>query len=154
YAYNDQAIERARNERRSIRGQFAGMTDFFVPIMDERSVHAVVVSGPVATSVPTTADVLERWRSLTGRQGHPSDPEFSHFVSITLGTLLVEGERLDRYQRLLECFATLCAGRGDAHALAEESWALRTKLEDARFEQRMWETARSMVNEQTTRVWF
>src|SRR5262249_48149584 len=119
-----------------------------------RSVHAVVVSGPVATSVPTTADVLERWRSLTGRQGHPSDPEFSHFVSITLGTLLLEGERLDRYQRLLECFATLCAGRGDAHALAEESWALRTKLEDARFEQRMWETARSMVNEQTARVWF
>jgi len=37
--------------------------------------------------------------------------------------------QLGRYQRMLECFALLSAGRGDARALAAEAAALREEIE-------------------------
>jgi AraC-like DNA-binding protein len=47
----------------------------------------------------------------------------------------------------------MCAGRGDAHELAAEASELRGKLEKLRFPDWVWASARSMINENTTRTW-
>jgi AraC-like DNA-binding protein len=151
--YNGRCLDRALSEGRTILGRHAGFSDLFVPIDAHGHVHAVLVTGPFLTERPTGTDILERWRWITGRQGHPSDPEFAHYVAKTLDALLLEGEQLSRYRRFLECFAALCSGTGDAGALSAEAAALRTKLEQSRFTYRVWEEARTMVDARTERVW-
>jgi AraC-like DNA-binding protein len=152
-AYNARCIQRAIRKNETVLGRHRGFSDLFVPIGTGDAVHAILVTGPFATERPTSRDVLERWHGITGRHGHPSDPEFSHYLSVTLSTLLLEGEQLGRYQRMLECFALLSAGRGDARALAAEAAALREVIEQTRFVDRMWEGARSMVDPRTTAAW-
>jgi AraC-like DNA-binding protein len=152
-AYNMRCIDRALRKDETVLGRHAGFSDFFVPIGTEHTVHAVLVTGPFSTERPTSRDILERWFAITGRHGHPSDPEFSLYLSMTLQTLLLEGDQLGRYQRMLECFASLSAGRGDARALAAEAAALREEIEQTRFFDRMWEAARSMVDPRTTAAW-
>src|SRR5262245_5451693 len=93
YVYNDGTVIRVRKERRTLLMEMAGFFDFFVPIGTPSRVDAVLVTGPFATRRPRSEDIQERWRWLTGRQGHPSDPEFAHYLSMTLDTLTLEGER-------------------------------------------------------------
>src|SRR6476659_7494067 len=124
YDYNDSTVARVRKERRTHLVTLAGFSDFFVPIGTKSRVHAVLVTGPFATHRPKSEEVLERWRWLTGRQGHPSDPEFAHYLSMTLDALTLEGEQIGRYQRWLECFAALVGGQGDAQALASRGLEL------------------------------
>ncbi|HEV8246503.1 MAG TPA: AraC family transcriptional regulator [Polyangiaceae bacterium] len=153
HAYNMRCIERCQRKHEPVLGAHAGFFDFFVPVGTDDTVHAVLVSGPFATARPTSGDVLERWHALTGRRGHPSDPEFSLYLSTTLQTLVLEGAQATRYQRMLTCFAMLCAGLGDARALAAEAATLREEVEQARFAARMWQAARSMVDPRTTAGW-
>ena len=35
-------------------------------------------------------EILERWHGLTGRHGHPSDPEFAHYIAMTLDALVLD----------------------------------------------------------------
>jgi AraC-like DNA-binding protein len=151
--YNERCFVRVYRERKTVHGKHAGFHDFYVPIAAHGTVHAVLATGPFSISRPTSSEILERWHWLTGRHPHPSDPEFSHYLEVTLDTLVLEGEQLGRYQRLLECFAKLSAGLGDARALASEAGALRAKLEQARYVDWMWSQARTMVDERTRRVW-
>jgi len=136
-----------------VLGHHAGFSDLFVPVEVDGRPPTVLVTGPFSTVRPTRADLLSRWRWLTGRAGHASDPAFSRYVAITLDTLLLEGEQLARFRRMVEILATLCAGRGDAHALGAEAYDLRTKVEAARFVNHTWEAARTMVDESTARTW-
>jgi AraC-like DNA-binding protein len=152
-AYNNRCSEKARRQKKTVLGHHAGFSDFFVPIATSEKVHTLLVTGPFATARPTSTDLLQRWHWLTGRRGHPSDPEFVRYVSSTLDALLLEGEQLRRYQRMLECLAALCAGHGDAHALGSEASGLRTVLEVERFADHTWEAARTMVDERTARTW-
>jgi AraC-like DNA-binding protein len=151
--YNERCFSRVYRDRKTVHGKHAGFHDFYVPIMVGDTIHAVVATGPFAISRPSSAEILERWHWLTGQHPHPSDPEFSHYLAVTLDTLLLEGEQMARYQRLVECFASLSAGTGDARALATEVAALRTKLEEARYVDWMWHQVRTMVDERTARVW-
>ena len=112
------------------------------------------MTGPLATRRPTASDVLERWRWLTGQTGHLSDPAFFDYVTSTLNLLTLEKVQLGRYRRFLECLAMLVAERGDARQLALEAAALHANLEEARFVDRMWDSARRMVDERTARSWF
>src|SRR5262245_20015121 len=75
--YNSECREQALAERRIVRGKFRGYTDLFVPLFLRGEPVAVLVVGPVATERPTAVRALELWREISGRQGHPSDPEFS-----------------------------------------------------------------------------
>jgi AraC-like DNA-binding protein len=152
-AYNERCLERAFRSNETVLGRHAGFSDLFVPIGADGAVHAVLVVGPIATARPTSRDILERWYDITGRHGHPSDPEFSHYLSVTLSTLLLEGEQLGRFQRMVECLASLCAARGDARALAAEASALRETVERTRMVDRMWEAARSMVDPRMSAAW-
>src|SRR5882672_3526323 len=76
-AYNAHGIEQAWGTGRTVLGQHAGHSDYFVPVYSGGKVRAVVVTGPFATRRPTAADLLERWRAITGKHGRMSDREFS-----------------------------------------------------------------------------
>ena len=81
------------------------------------NVRAIVATGPFLTSRPTSVDVIGRWRWLTGRQGHPADPEFSRYLSMTLSTLVLDGALLSMFERFLSRFALLLAGDARAQVL-------------------------------------
>ena len=72
---------------------------------------------------------------------------------LTLATLTLEGPLLGAFERLIECFAKLVMGKGNLNTLATESEDLKLKLLAARFPNRMWEAARSMVDESTSHAW-
>src|SRR5258708_7894403 len=107
FEYNDRCLRRARREKATVVGRHAGFYDLFVPIIVGGDVWAYVVTGPFVTARPTSADILRRWLQLTGRQGHPDDPEFYKYLEITLGTLVLEGEQVGAFQALVERLAEL-----------------------------------------------
>ena len=102
YAYNDRLRKQAWQSQRTVVGTHRGMLDFAVPVVTEGVTRAVMLTGPMLPSPPTSASVLEGWRSLTGRQGHPSHPEFARYLSRVLDTLVLDGNRSQLFQRLLE----------------------------------------------------
>ena len=87
-----------------------------------------------------------------GSQGRLGDASFSHYLSTTLGMLTLEGPLLHDFRRLLVCLSRLFEGSDDNEQLARDIAALRTKLLDARFAERMWDEATAMVDERTARM--
>jgi AraC-like DNA-binding protein len=152
-AYNARSVACARREKHALCFEHAGFSDFFVPIVHRGAVEALLITGPFSTRRPTSAEVSERWRWLTGRHGHVSDPAFADYVAATLATLTLEDDQLGRYQRWLEVLALMLAERGDLRALGAEAAQLSAKLEATRFVERMWESAREMLDERTVGVW-
>ncbi|HEV8244465.1 MAG TPA: AraC family transcriptional regulator, partial [Polyangiaceae bacterium] len=114
---------------------------------------AILITGPFATARPTSAEILERWRGLSGRQGNPADPEFSDYVAATLDTLVLSAGHAKLFERFAVCVARLLAGDGDPRALLDEAEPLRDELERSRSVDRMWAAARSMVDPRTSRSW-
>jgi AraC-like DNA-binding protein len=152
-AYNERCIAEARRRRAPFVGQHAGFSDLFVPLGSDDAVDPVLVTGPFSTEPPCGVDVLERWRRLTGRQGHPSDPELADYVAATLSALVLEGPRLSAFQRLVQCLARLMADRGSPEVTLAEVGVVRDELADARLAERMWEAVHAMVREATSRSW-
>ena len=72
--YNARNRALALKTRKPVRGEHAGFSDFFVPIVVRDKVIALLVTGPFSLKRPTCASILERWHWLTGRRGHPADP--------------------------------------------------------------------------------
>jgi hypothetical protein len=130
-----------------------GLSDLFVPILSLGRVVAVLVAGPFVTVRATGVEILERWRSLTGREGHPSDPEFASYLAATLATLVLDDAKAARFARLLECLATLMAGEGHADELTNEAEVLHQELERVRLPEGMWEAVRSMVDDRSSSTW-
>src|SRR5262249_10849899 len=95
---------------------------------------------------PTSDEVLKRWRTVRGRQGHPADPEFAGYLRATLDTLVLDGNKLPMFQQLLGHLARLIAGNGRAADVASRAHALSCELESARLVDRTWEAARMMVD--------
>jgi AraC-like DNA-binding protein len=152
-AHNDLCTDRARREKRSVLGHHAGLADFFVPILVDGAVVGTVVCGPFATARPTSTDMLERWRWITGRHGHPSDPEFSHFLALSLNVLTLSASQLQSLERWLACYTRLLVGAPNARTLSMEAAALGAKLQRACFAERMWYAARTLVDERVSRQW-
>jgi AraC-like DNA-binding protein len=152
-AYNNRCIAQARRSRRTVVGRHSGFCDLFVPLREADRVDSVLVSGPFATARPTGIDVLEGWRSLTGRNAHPSDPEFSAYLATTLSVLVLDKAEVATLQKLTQTFASLMLGEGSADALYSEIQSHHARLAQARFVDRMWDLARSMLDEQTRRIW-
>src|SRR5450432_646354 len=86
YEYNDRCMTEVVRTRRTLLGTYAGLKDLFVPVVVGDSVCGVLAAGPFMTSPPTSSDLLDRFRWLTGRHGRLSDPEFADYVSATLST--------------------------------------------------------------------
>ncbi|HEV8247340.1 MAG TPA: AraC family transcriptional regulator, partial [Polyangiaceae bacterium] len=151
--YNERHFVQVQRKKKTLRGELGGYSDLFVPIVAREKVVAVLVAGPFATARPTSADLLERWRWLTGRQAHPADPEFAAYLSQTLATLVLDGNRLVTFEKLLALLARLLAGVGDAGALMTEAEVLQVELERIRFPERVWEAVRTMVDDRFPHAW-
>jgi AraC-like DNA-binding protein len=153
FAYNFRSFAQVKREQKTVRAEHAGFFDLFVPVQDGAEIRAIFVAGPFATSRPTSAQLLQRWRAVAGSHGRLTDPSFSQYVTATLDTLTLEGSMLGDFERLLWCFAGLVVGGGNPTALAREAETLRHKLSEARAPERMWDAARSMTDERTARSW-
>ena len=84
YGYNERCFDRVRRTRSSLVGQHGGLHDLFVPILIRGKAEAIPATGPFMTARPTHRQILERWRALSGRQGHHADPKFVRYLSLTL----------------------------------------------------------------------
>src|SRR4051794_24655545 len=153
YRYNDRCFTRVLKSRKALRAAHAGFHDLFVPIGEGTDVRAVLVAGPFAVARPTSGDIQERWHALTHSQGRIADPSFSEYLAQTLSTITFEGPLLDTFERLMSYLARLLAGGGAPGPLLDDVGALRRKIEDARFAERMWDVAHQMVDERRTRIW-
>jgi len=151
--YNERHFAKVHRSKKSILGEHAGFHDLFVPVIAGGRVVAVLVVGPFLVARPTSSDVLSRWRVLTGRQGHPSDPQFAAYLGATLATLVLDGERITTFERLTSCLASLLAGEGDAGALTSRAHALGAELERVRIVERTWDAVSSMVDDRSARRW-
>ena len=153
WAYNDRCYRQVLRKKKGVLGVHAGFSDLFVPVADGGQVKGVLVAGPFSVTRPTSAEVMDRWRWLSGRQGRSGDPDFSEYVTMTLSTLTVEGTLSTELASLLECFSALLGGEHGASRLEAEIASARTQLKDARFAERMWEASRTMVHEGMTGAW-
>ena len=147
------AVERVRRDGKLSIVEHAGFHDFFMPLSDARGLWGVLIAGPFAIEKPTSGDVLSRWRRLTGGHGHASDPEFTRYVSTTLATTTFDSAALALFKRLLVGLGKLFAGRGSSSDTSSEVQTLQRQLRDVRFPERMWDSARAMVDEATFRSW-
>jgi AraC-like DNA-binding protein len=152
--YNAQNIAAAWKRGEPVLGEHAGLCDWFIPIVAGGRVRSLLITGPFDRARPSSDDLLERWRWLTGRQGHPADPEFAYFLSVSLSTLVLGADEFAKFQRLLVLLAALMSGEGSAEELLGEAEALRDQIEKkTRIVERTWDAARGMVDERTARRW-
>jgi AraC-like DNA-binding protein len=153
HRYNMRCLAETQASRKIVRGKLGGLIDLFVPIVHGNRVEAIVVTGPLASARPTSGEVLARWLQMTGSHGKITDPPFSRYLAATLRTLTLEGPLLPAFERMMSSFAQLLSGRGNPHALTAQFETIRERVLEARFADRMWEAARSMVDERTAHTW-
>jgi AraC-like DNA-binding protein len=151
--YNARHFEQVRRTGKPVRGRHAGYSDLFVPVTAGDEVEAILVTGPFAERRPTSASVLDGWRRLTGRQGHPADPEFAAYLSAALSTLVLDAGNSAKLEELLGCLARLMAGEGRADALANRAEALHVELRQVRAVERVWDAVQAMVDDRFPRTW-
>jgi AraC-like DNA-binding protein len=150
--YNARCFGEVRRSQRIVRGEHAGFSDLFAPVMLRGKVVAILVVGPFAAAAPTSASVLQSWRWLTGRQGHPTDPEFAAYLQKVLDTLVLDSEKARKLEELMGCFTRLLAGDGSADALSNRAEVLRAEIGQARSIDGIWESVRKMVDERSSRL--
>jgi AraC-like DNA-binding protein len=153
WRYNSVCLVRARRERAPLLGRHAGFSDFFVPVGAVESAFGTLVAGPFATARPTSADVLARWRALSGGHGHLGDPAFADYVSSTLSTLTLDAAMLADFRRLLISMAQLFQVETPPEAIGTDIARLRDRLAHARAAERMWRSTRTMIDVRTTGQW-
>jgi AraC-like DNA-binding protein len=153
YAYNGRCIRRVEREAESIIGEHAGYQDLFVPLRRNGQGSGVLVAGPFSRKRPTGGEIVERWRILTHRQAQLADPEFSEYLAMVLSTPALEGEQLDHFQELLGCLAVLMTQDSAGLSVASDIDWLRDQLMEVRFSERVWEVAKAMVDQRTSRAW-
>jgi AraC-like DNA-binding protein len=151
--YNDELLHRAWRSRSLQRGEHAGFSDLFVPIVARKETAGILVVGPFARTAPSADDIRERWQSLARRPGHVTDPEFASYLNATLSVVTLPGAKAAHFERMVDCIARLMSGSGRADALANEAARLCAGLERERFPERMWESVRTMIDDRYTRTW-
>jgi AraC-like DNA-binding protein len=151
WEYDWRMLQRATREGRLVVGEHAGFFDVFAPVRHDDGIEGVLVAGPCAIAQPTGAEVVHRWHELSGSPGRLSDPLFARYLTTTLATLTLEGPAWEHFQRLVSCFARLL-GAGKKEALAVEMVSMWRTLQPRRFPERMWEAARSLLDERSARA--
>jgi len=152
-AYNRRSFAKVQRTRQTLLGEHNGLSDFFVPVVKRREVVAILAVGPFARSRATGAEIQERWRKLTGRQGHPSDPFFASYLEATLATIVLDAAQTAAFRRLLENWVTLAIEEGDPAELANAIERDRVLLDAAHLVDRQWATVREMIDERFTHIW-
>jgi AraC-like DNA-binding protein len=153
-AYNRDCLEHALKTGKLVRGEYRGGSDLFVPVIASGKIEAVMVVGSFLGARPSSAEILARWRELSGRTGHPTDPEFSAYFAELGRTLVLDEKQASAFETLVGCVAQLLSGEGDAERAANQASALRAKLRSARLVDRMWNGVRTIIDERSSRRWF
>ena len=149
--HNARSIATARREHRTVIAQHAGFHDLYAPI--GRDTELLLVTGPFLIGRPSSTEMSNRWRWLTGTNARAADPEFAHYLALTLATATFEGPMLDVLQRFVETFCRVLSGEDDTDSLEVTGAALRKKLSVVRLVDRSFEAAAEMVDEHTSRAW-
>ncbi len=152
-AHNVRCVDKVRRDGKMVLAEHGGLWDAYVPLADDEGTWGILISGPFSVGRPASSDLLGRWRWLTGKHGRVSDPEFAHYVTMTLETTTFVGAELDAFKRLLRRLADLFRGRGQHDALLREIEAARNELGHVRYADRAWDAARSMLEESKWRTW-
>ena len=127
------AVKR-RQSQRTVVGTHRGMLDFAVPIVSDRVTRPRGDAHWAAAAVAAHERIGPRGLALAhGTTGHPSDPEFARYLSMVLDTLVLDGNRAELFQRLLERLASLMGGPSAAYAVQTEVRALASALTEGRF---------------------
>jgi AraC-like DNA-binding protein len=150
WKYNERSFAGVRSRKASLLGEHAGHHDLFVPLLVGNDIVAVLVVGSFVIARPTSIEIAGGWRSMTGRQAHPADPEFSAYMRAKLSMLVLDAGKVKAFQRLLECLGKLLTSNGPADELANEAHAQRLELEPTRFTERVWEVVGRMVDERSS----
>ena len=95
--HNARSIARTRRTHRAVLAQHAGFHDLFTPVGPDA--RTVLVVGPFAVARPSSAELQDRWHALTGTNARAGDPEFAHYLELTLATATFEGAMLDTLVR-------------------------------------------------------
>ncbi|HEV8244524.1 MAG TPA: AraC family transcriptional regulator, partial [Polyangiaceae bacterium] len=151
--YNRRMFARAIKQRKVLRGEHAGYSDLFVPIVARGKTVAMLVTGPFSLSRPSAGEILARFRRLTGRQGHLADPEFDSYLAAALSTLVLDRGGAQNFERLTGYLGQLLAGEGDADELANRAEAIHLELAAVRSVEQMWDAVRTMVDDRFPRTW-
>jgi AraC-like DNA-binding protein len=152
FAYNDRCFSTVRRTKSSLIAEHRGLTDLFVPVVLGQKLEAILAVGPFMTKRPTHADIVGRWRNLSGQQAHHADPKFARYLSLTRATLVLEGDRVRKFQRLLEHLCALIAHGGGPPTLRNEVEVLTREVEEARFAERLWDLMRQILDEPTSKA--
>jgi AraC-like DNA-binding protein len=153
WPHNDRMIEAARRKNAPVLAELFGFFDLCVPIEVGTSADSFLVAGPFARTRPSSVEIADRWHRIAKARPNLADPSFARYLGMTLGALTLDDAKLAAFERLLSCMALLLRNQGEAEALAKEVAALNTTLLQARASERLWEAARSMVDERTSHVW-
>jgi AraC-like DNA-binding protein len=152
-AYNKKMLERALRSGRMVRGEHHGYSDRFVPIVVDGKVTATLVTGPFATERPNAHDVRARFRKLSRREAHLSDPAFAAYLQLVLSTLVLDGKRLALFEKFLDRLALLLADAQPRDRITHEIYRLGQELESARRVESVWEVVRGMIDERSPHLW-
>jgi AraC-like DNA-binding protein len=150
-AYNARLFKEVIRTGRTQLGKHGGYYDCFVPVVARGQVTAVLVAGPFALARPTSTDILDRWRWLTARQGHPADPEFAAYLTTTFGTLVLEGDAAQLFEQVLEGLAALMGQERSPGEIMAQIEQRRGALEQVRLVERTWEAVRVMTDGRSLR---
>jgi AraC-like DNA-binding protein len=151
WAYNDRCITRARRERRPVLGLHAGFHDLFVAVPG--SDRLVLGVGPFARRWPTSVDIAQRWRAVARSSASLSDSSFSRYLSASLSVLTLDEQQYKLFEAFIVSLAELLSGRGNVERLSAEQDELKDRLLAARKCERVWESARAMLDDRTAAQW-
>jgi AraC-like DNA-binding protein len=151
-AFNDRHFAEVERQLKPVRGLHAGHLHLFAPIVSHGAMLGLLTTGPIALTRPTSNDVTERWRWLTGRQGHPSDPEFAAFLSTTLSSVVLDKGRDRIFESLLGLVAKLLSGQGSAEQMVNEAERLLVKLAPVRRIERTWTAVQTLLDDRSPRM--
>jgi AraC-like DNA-binding protein len=152
-SYNERCMAAAMRTRRAVLGEHAGFTDVFAPVCEGREVKQMLIAGPFLRKPSTAADLVARWRALTGRYAHTTDPEFARYAAQTFATIVLDDPKVELLKTLLERVADLASGRGNASSIMPQLEQMTTELTEAMLVPRMWDAARAMTDPSTPRTW-
>jgi AraC-like DNA-binding protein len=151
--HNLECLEVVRRSRKTHVARRLGFCDLFVPVLEGKTLHAVLVCGPVLAQAPTASALKARWEELTRAPVEPDDESFSRFVRSTLDSHVFEAETFAELIRYLEGLARKISGSfrasGKMQDTVQSSMALRRGVPEAG----MWELAAEMVDREGNAPW-
>jgi AraC-like DNA-binding protein len=110
--YNAACLAEVRRTHRTYIGQRGGLVDLFVPVASDKTLHGVLVAGPILTQVPTLELLQAGWRALSGQEAVDVHGDgFWRYARAAIASPVFDGRALPAFVRWLEAVGAVMAGR-------------------------------------------